>query len=172
MIPRRIIHENSVFKDDGIIVLNPNSLITGGRIDHGHHFGVANLALTETVAMDKAIDVALGLVDTEETLVMVTSDHAHTFKMAGYSARGNPILGKLKKNIPNLKGCSSVSILEWSLPSPFLKTQEEKSIFRFIAPWLLCSAPTHQLEACGYYRETSRPPPRVSLPDNVDSISW
>ncbi|XP_783443.2 alkaline phosphatase [Strongylocentrotus purpuratus] len=80
-----------------ILSKNPNGFflfVEGGRIDHGHHFGVANLALTETVAMDKAIDVALGLVDTEETLVMVTSDHAHTFKMAGYSARGNPILGK------------------------------------------------------------------------------
>ncbi|XP_071496808.1 alkaline phosphatase-like, partial [Diadema antillarum] len=79
-----------------ILRKNPNGyflFVEGGRIDHGHHFGIANLALTETVAMDKAIDVALDMVNTEDTLVMVTSDHAHTFKMAGNAQRGNPILG-------------------------------------------------------------------------------
>ncbi|XP_041457233.1 alkaline phosphatase-like [Lytechinus variegatus] len=85
--------------DKAIRILSKNPkgfflFVEGGRIDHGHHFGVASLALTETVAMDKAIDVALGLVDIKETMVMVTSDHAHTFKMAGYAERGNPILGR------------------------------------------------------------------------------
>ena len=56
--------------------------------------------------MDDALDTALGLVSTDETLIIVTSDHTHTMKFGGYSARGTPILGeviniRIKKNTKN-----------------------------------------------------------------------
>ncbi|MGF1757740.1 alkaline phosphatase [Photobacterium sagamiensis] len=68
-------------------------MIEGGLIDKGHHAGNAARALDETIEFDKAIQMALGKVDLEETLIIVTADHSHSFTMNGYSERGNPILG-------------------------------------------------------------------------------
>ncbi|PIK46355.1 putative alkaline phosphatase [Apostichopus japonicus] len=68
-------------------------LVESGRIDHGHHNGIAHSALTETLAFDEAVERALELVDTDDTLVIVTADHGHVMSMAGYPSRGNPILG-------------------------------------------------------------------------------
>lgn len=68
-------------------------MVEAGRIDHGHHGGNANAALNDTVALSAAVRKALELVDTEDTLILVTADHSHTFTMAGYPKRGNPILG-------------------------------------------------------------------------------
>ncbi|KAA3648614.1 MAG: alkaline phosphatase [Proteobacteria bacterium] len=70
-------------------------MIEGGRIDHGHHAGYAKLALTETVEFAHAIEAALAKVDLNDTLIMVTADHAHTMTISGYAQRGNPILGKI-----------------------------------------------------------------------------
>ena len=68
-------------------------LIEGGRIDHGHHQGRAALALTEGKAFADAVEAAVGAVDADNTLILVTADHSHVFTIAGYPTRGNPILG-------------------------------------------------------------------------------
>lgn len=68
-------------------------LVEGGRIDHAHHDGRARRALEETVALDEAVAAALEMVDLDETLVLVTSDHSHTLTMGGYPARGSDIVG-------------------------------------------------------------------------------
>jgi len=70
-------------------------MVEGGRIDHGHHAGNAYRALTETVEFAKAVQVALDMTKQTETLIIVTADHSHTFTIAGYPKRGNPILGKV-----------------------------------------------------------------------------
>ncbi|MCA9506084.1 MAG: alkaline phosphatase [Spirochaetaceae bacterium] len=70
-------------------------LVEGGRIDHGHHAGNAERALTDTVAFSDAVRVALEKTDPGETLVVVTADHSHTLTISGYPVRGNPILGKV-----------------------------------------------------------------------------
>ncbi|MAP95749.1 MAG: alkaline phosphatase [Ponticaulis sp.] len=75
--------------EDGFILL-----VEGGRVDHGHHAGNAKRALEDTYALDQAVKAALEMVDLSETLIVVTADHSHTLAMAGYAARGNPILGK------------------------------------------------------------------------------
>ena len=75
--------------DEGYVLL-----VEGGRVDHGHHAGNAKRALEDTYALDQAVSAALGMVDLSETLVIVTADHSHTLTIAGYPARGNPILGK------------------------------------------------------------------------------
>ncbi|MBV1901092.1 MAG: alkaline phosphatase [Kordiimonadaceae bacterium] len=68
-------------------------MVEAGRIDHGHHAGSAFAALTETAALSAAVKKALSMVDTKDTLILVTADHSHTLTMSGYPKRGNPILG-------------------------------------------------------------------------------
>ncbi len=71
-------------------------MVEAGRIDHAHHDGNAARALADTVAYDDAIKAALEKTDPQDTLVIVTADHAHTFISNGYAQRGNPILGLSK----------------------------------------------------------------------------
>lgn len=73
-------------------------LVEGGRIDHGHHDGRPGYALLETQALSEAIEVALSKVDLNETLILVTADHSHSFVITGYPTRGNPILGHVVGN--------------------------------------------------------------------------
>lgn len=72
--------------------------IEGGRIDHGHHAGIAELALREAREFADAVELALAKVDLSNTLVLVTADHSHVFTLAGYPTRGNPILGLVHGN--------------------------------------------------------------------------
>jgi alkaline phosphatase len=74
--------------EDGFVLL-----VEGGRIDHAHHEGNAARALEDYVALDAAIKKALELTSREDTLIVVTADHSHTFIISGYPKRGNPILG-------------------------------------------------------------------------------
>lgn len=67
--------------------------VEGGLIDWAHHATQARLALDETVELSKAVQQAVDLTKEEDTLIVVTSDHAHTVSMAGYPERGNDILG-------------------------------------------------------------------------------
>lgn len=76
-------------------------MVEGGRIDHGHHLSSAARALTETLEFDRAVRAvyeALSEDQRAETLIIVTADHSHTFTIAGYPTRGNPILGKVIAN--------------------------------------------------------------------------
>ncbi|XP_029816593.1 intestinal-type alkaline phosphatase [Manacus vitellinus] len=65
----------------------------GGRIDHGHHEGAAQKALTEAVEFDQAIERAGVLTDEAQTLTVVTADHSHVFSFGGYTLRGSSIFG-------------------------------------------------------------------------------
>jgi alkaline phosphatase len=68
-------------------------MVEGGRIDHAHHNGNAFRALTETIELSNAVRAATQKVNLDETLIIVTADHSHTFTMGGYPIRGNNILG-------------------------------------------------------------------------------
>jgi alkaline phosphatase len=74
-------------------------LVEGGRIDHAHHNGNAYRALTETIALSDAVRTAAGMTSPDDTLILVTADHAHTLSFSGYPVRGNPILGKVRGGI-------------------------------------------------------------------------
>lgn len=74
-------------------------VVEGGRIDHAHHANNAQRALGETLEFARAIEIATAMTDPAETLIVVTADHGHPFTMAGYAARGNPILGLVHENM-------------------------------------------------------------------------
>ncbi|XP_005730375.1 alkaline phosphatase, intestinal, tandem duplicate 1 [Pundamilia nyererei] len=83
-----------------ILKKNPKGyflFVEGGRIDHGHHDGIAKLALTEAVMFDRAIHRAAQLTRESDTLTVVTADHSHVFTFGGNTARGNPIFGLAPK---------------------------------------------------------------------------
>tara|TARA_B100001939_G_scaffold337186_2_gene341170 strand:- start:17878 stop:19380 length:1503 start_codon:yes stop_codon:yes gene_type:complete len=73
-------------------------MVEAGRVDHGHHAGSAYLALHDGIALNQAVEQAVRMTNPDDTLIIVTADHSHTFVMAGYPTRGNPILGKVVGN--------------------------------------------------------------------------
>ena len=70
-------------------------MVEAGKIDHGHHAGNARRALQDTVALNDALKAAMASVNLRDTLIVVTSDHSHSFTMSGYPQRGNPVLGSV-----------------------------------------------------------------------------
>jgi alkaline phosphatase len=76
-------------------------MVEAGRIDHSHHAGNAYRALTDSIELSNAVRSALSKINLQETLVIVTADHSHTFTMAGYPARGNNIMGLVREVDPN-----------------------------------------------------------------------
>jgi alkaline phosphatase len=71
-------------------------VVEGGNIDRAHHDGNARRALEETIEFSDAVRTAARMTSADDTLILVTADHAHTMHFAGYPLRGNPILGKVK----------------------------------------------------------------------------
>uniref|UniRef100_A0A182QQK9 Alkaline phosphatase n=1 Tax=Anopheles farauti TaxID=69004 RepID=A0A182QQK9_9DIPT len=67
--------------------------IEGGLIDVAHHDTFARLALDETAEYSKAIETARKVTSEDDTLIVVSADHAHTMTYNGYPLRGNDILG-------------------------------------------------------------------------------
>ncbi|KDR12135.1 membrane-bound alkaline phosphatase-like [Zootermopsis nevadensis] len=103
---------------------NPNGFflfVEGGRIDMGLHDNKAHLALDEAVEFANAVQAAVDLTDEEDTLIVVTADHAHTLSISGYPVRGNNIFG--------ISGTSSVDNLPYATLSfangPGYKQPEE-----------------------------------------------
>lgn len=70
-------------------------VVEAGMIDQAHHRGMAKQALHEVLALDHAINETLRILanDLDETLLIVTSDHAHTLTLSGYAPRGSSIFG-------------------------------------------------------------------------------
>ncbi|XP_034835001.1 membrane-bound alkaline phosphatase-like [Maniola hyperantus] len=67
--------------------------VEGGRIDHAHHDNLAELALDETIELSRAVERATRLLAEDDSLVVVTADHAHVMAFNGYSPRGADVLG-------------------------------------------------------------------------------
>jgi alkaline phosphatase len=72
-------------------------MVEAGRIDHAHHNGNAFRALTDTIELSNAVRAATQKVNLDETLIIVTADHSHTFNILGYPVRGNNILGLVRE---------------------------------------------------------------------------
>lgn len=61
--------------------------VEGGLIDWAHHDSQARIAIDETAEFAKAIQMARDKLSEEDTLIVVTSDHAHTLSISGYPVR-------------------------------------------------------------------------------------
>ncbi|KAK6639829.1 hypothetical protein RUM43_008104 [Polyplax serrata] len=79
-------------------------MVEGGLIDYAHHRGLARRALEETVMFDETIAEAVKLTrrnyyddnysnDDGDTLIVVTSDHAHNLNINGNTQSRDDILG-------------------------------------------------------------------------------
>lgn len=68
-------------------------LVEGGRVDHANHAGNLFRALTDGVAFAEAVAMAEQMTSDQDTLIIVTADHAHTLSFNGYCGRGSPING-------------------------------------------------------------------------------
>uniref|UniRef100_A0A803XPZ8 Alkaline phosphatase n=1 Tax=Meleagris gallopavo TaxID=9103 RepID=A0A803XPZ8_MELGA len=94
-----------------VLSRNPNGFylfVEGGRIDHGHHEGMAQRALTEAVEFDTAIERAGELLDEADTLTVVTADHSHVFSFGGYTLRGTSIFGLAPLQATDQKNYTSI----------------------------------------------------------------
>ena len=65
--------------------------------DHAHHGANAYRALHETLEFDNAIQKARDITSSDDTLIVVTADHGHTFTFAGYPEREVPIFGEFQR---------------------------------------------------------------------------
>lgn len=81
-------------RDKGYIIM-----VEAGRVDHAHHGSNAYRAMRDMQALNEAVKVAKEKTD-DDTLIMVTADHSHVFTIAGYPARGNPIMGLVRAPDP------------------------------------------------------------------------
>lgn len=68
-------------------------MVEGGRIDHAHHENKAGKAILDTVEFDDAVRTAASMINPNETLLLVVSDHSHTLAIAGYPRAGQDVLG-------------------------------------------------------------------------------
>lgn len=71
-------------------------MVEGGNIDMAHHRGKAKKAISETIAFDEAVGVAMEMTNEKDTLLIVTSDHGHSLTINGYPLRGSNIFGIAK----------------------------------------------------------------------------
>ncbi|VDK32922.1 unnamed protein product [Taenia asiatica] len=57
--------------------------VEGARIDHAHHSNSGKKALLDLLAFEDAVRAGTQMVNLEETLVIVTADHSHSFMLVG-----------------------------------------------------------------------------------------
>lgn len=82
-----------------VLSQNPNGyvlFVEGGNIDSAHTKNYAQHALIETAVFHKTVEMADKATNESDTLIVVTSDHAHTMMFTGFSERGQNILGLIK----------------------------------------------------------------------------
>ena len=77
-------------------------LIEAGRIDHGHHAGKLNYVLRQTQQFNKLIQNIIQNVNLQETLLIVTADHAHSLGINGYCGRGSKAVSYTHLTLPTI----------------------------------------------------------------------
>nr|CDS27094.1 alkaline phosphatase [Hymenolepis microstoma] len=80
-----------------ILSRQPNGFflfVEGARIDHAHHgnLGKQVKSLIDMLAFEEAIREGVKMVNLEETLVILTADHSHSFHLVGEPSRLSSLL--------------------------------------------------------------------------------
>uniref|UniRef100_A0A1B0CIB1 alkaline phosphatase n=1 Tax=Lutzomyia longipalpis TaxID=7200 RepID=A0A1B0CIB1_LUTLO len=88
----------------GIDILKKNKngfflFVEGGKIDLAHHDNLARTAVGEATELHKAVKAAREMLSEEDTLIVVTADHAHAMDISGYPTRGNDIFGEVDRDV-------------------------------------------------------------------------
>ncbi|MEO0400367.1 MAG: alkaline phosphatase [Pseudomonadota bacterium] len=94
-------------------------VVEAGRVDHAHHAGNAKRALADAQEYAEAVGAAVERVSLRDTLIIVTSDHGHTFHFAGYPAKGNDILGLVKTPVDPGDADSALSLTKAADGRPY-----------------------------------------------------
>ncbi|KAJ6640159.1 Alkaline phosphatase, tissue-nonspecific isozyme, partial [Pseudolycoriella hygida] len=86
-----------------VLSKNPKGFILvveSGLIDQAHHRGWARKAISETSAMDDAVNCTLGMLKNQldQSLIIVTADHSHSLSINGYPRKGQNIFGIAQKS--------------------------------------------------------------------------
>lgn len=68
-------------------------LVEAARVDHAQHRSDLARALGDAAEFARAVARVDEMTDDADTLIVVTSDHAHSFALNGYCGRGSDILG-------------------------------------------------------------------------------
>lgn len=79
-----------------ILKRGPNGFVMfveGAKIDHGHHYGNAYTAIDETLELEEVVQHVADNTDEADTLIVVSSDHSHTFGINGYPERSLDMFG-------------------------------------------------------------------------------
>jgi alkaline phosphatase len=66
------------------------------------------MALSETIAFSRAVNVADTMTNPKNTLIVVTSDHSHTMTINGYPSREDRVVGHVNR------GGETYSILSYA----------------------------------------------------------
>ncbi|CAG0906993.1 unnamed protein product [Cyprideis torosa] len=72
-------------------------MVEASRIDHALHMNRAHVALKDVLALDEAVRQTAKMLNSEESLILVTADHSHVMTINGYPKRGENILGNANK---------------------------------------------------------------------------
>ena len=90
--PHEAISKFQILKkdEDGFLLV-----VTNPRIDSAHDATQASRAMSETVALDIAVEEAMEAMGDklDETLILITADHSNTMTISGYPDRGADIAG-------------------------------------------------------------------------------
>ncbi|XP_037933854.1 membrane-bound alkaline phosphatase-like [Teleopsis dalmanni] len=72
--------------------------VDSAKIDMAHHDTKAHKALEDVVELARAVELAQNMTSTKDTLIVVTSNHAHTMTINGYPYRDQNIFGLAPSN--------------------------------------------------------------------------
>uniref|UniRef100_A0A914VVD9 Alkaline phosphatase n=1 Tax=Plectus sambesii TaxID=2011161 RepID=A0A914VVD9_9BILA len=105
-------------------------LVEGGVIDLALHQNYAKFAITEVLAMEKAVETARKMTNRDDTLVIVTADHSHTLTMPGYMSRNISIFGSKIQEWGKLDDLPNPALVFANGPSALRHTNGTETIQR------------------------------------------